>query len=189
MGITSWIVGNHIDGIFEEIEEYAKENGIEINFDGAGELADFAVELKDTMDDKDQEISMRIGTSLTDTFTKAVGYSITAAGLDNTKIKLQEAIEAGNAELVEELTEDVCEMEEQLEDLEEDILNDYRNLEENVDIEAIHVQRNYDSNGKLARVDIEVNIENKNNGDVVEMQTEIEINGQDIRKIDVGFDM
>ena len=54
MGIASWIVGNHIDDIFEEIEDHVKEKGIEIDFDGAGDLAKFAIDLKDTMDDKGQ---------------------------------------------------------------------------------------------------------------------------------------
>tara|TARA_A100000164_G_C21733969_1_gene688987 strand:- start:247 stop:816 length:570 start_codon:yes stop_codon:yes gene_type:complete len=189
MGITSWIVGNHIDGIFEEIEEYVKEKGIEIEFEGAGELADFAVELKDTMDDKGQEISMRLGSSLQNTFEKAVGYSITAVGLDELQLKLGEAKASGNAELVQTLTEKVEATAEQLDELEEDILDDYRNLEDNVDIEAMHVQRNYDPNGDLTGVEVQVNIENENSGDVVEMKTELDLRGNQLNKVNVNFDM
>tara|TARA_R110002126_G_scaffold13118_3_gene56631 strand:+ start:148312 stop:148881 length:570 start_codon:yes stop_codon:yes gene_type:complete len=189
MGITSWIVGNHINSTFEDIEAYAKEKGINLDFDGAGDLADFAVELKDTMADKDQEISMRVGSSLRDTFEKAVGYSLTAAGLDSIKIKRQEAVDSGDQELVSELSEQVENMEEQLKDLEEDILDDYRNLEDNVDIEAMHVQRNYDPSGNVSGVEVSVNIKNENNGDIVEMKTEIDVNDGQINKVNIGFDM
>ena len=189
MGITSWVVGNHIDGIFDEIEETVSKQGIEIDFDGAGDLADFAVNLKDTMDSKGQEIEAKFGTSLQDTFQKAVGYSLKAIEIDGVKNKLEEARENGDTKLVEELEETIETLEDNLEDLEEDILDDYRNLEDNVDIEPIKVQRNYDSQGNLVNVSVEVNIENKNNGESVEMETEINIDHGQIAKVNIGFDM
>tara|TARA_Y100000296_G_scaffold2495_1_gene2935 strand:+ start:156202 stop:156738 length:537 start_codon:yes stop_codon:yes gene_type:complete len=178
MGIASWIVGNHIDDIFEEIEDHVKEQGIEIDFDGAGDLAKFAIDLKDTMDDKGQEIQARFGTSLKGTFEKAVGYSFKAIELDGMRRKMEEARENGNNDLADEL-----------EDLEEDILDDYKNLDENVDIEPIKMQRNYDSEGNLVNVSVEVDIENTNNGESVEMETEINIDNGQISKVNVGFDI
>ncbi|MCS5596247.1 MAG: hypothetical protein VYC19_11185 [Pseudomonadota bacterium] len=189
MGIASWIVGNHIDDIFEEIEDHVKEKGIEIDFDGAGDLAKFAIDLKDTMDDKGQEIQARFGTSLKGTFEKAVGYSFKAIELDGVRRKMEEARENGNNDLADELEDKLDDLEDDLEDLEEDILDDYKNLDENVDIEPIKMQRNYDSEGNLVNVSVEVDIENTNNGESVEMETEINIDNGQISKVNVGFDI
>ena len=184
------IVSSVIEDSLEEIKDEAGKSGIEVNFDGEDDVAEFAVQVSNDVGSQDKEIEMRIGTSLKETFEKTISYAITAAVLDNTELKLEDAEKLGNDDLAEDLEDEIESLEDKLEDIEEDILDDYRNLDESLDLEPVHVQRNHDGDGNLESVEVTVEIENTNNGEELEMVTEIGLDSnRNINKVNIGFDI
>tara|TARA_R110002124_G_scaffold64985_2_gene177630 strand:+ start:435231 stop:435815 length:585 start_codon:yes stop_codon:yes gene_type:complete len=184
------VVSGFVKDSFDEIKKEAGKLGLEVNIEGQEDVAEFAVQVNNDIEAQDKEIQMRVGTSLSETFSKAIVFSMTAAALDNTEVKLKEANEQGDEAKIDELGELKDTLEDELEDMEEDILDDYRNLEGNLDLEAVHVQRNHDGNGNLSSVEVTVGIENTNNGEELEMTTEIELDqSKNINKVNVNFDI